>query len=385
MNENCGGLLRVFNLSSSALFDCGSRADFRADESISSVTSIVIDNVSSSFPYTFDQTNNTEFCEAPTSITTLTDLIASDSEPYMLNSTGICAGIIDYVYVGHASSYFDKSVAIRAPYEVQSLMEQSLESKMGSLPYWISSDCEYAFRKYHCSSTMLKPVKKRILNVLEDNGVNVSHVLRQWRTLLNNPTETELSDLLHHSFYAPSYPHVSVCTDYVRTCAGLFARTYSVGSEDYTISAPDCGAVMKITDALGSYNVHLNPSSLSGNQSVMTLPYLVGVGAASVGGAGNSSGGSVNDFGSSLRVKTSPNTLDYATSQAAVGKRSVYATQCPTGFVIPDDPTHPRIDWIAGTGCATACRYVLTLCAIINTRIYSSNSCLMTLMNRFQF
>jgi hypothetical protein len=36
---------------------------------------------------------------------------------------------------------------------------------------------------------------------------------------------------------------------------------------------------------------------------------------------------------------------------------SEWRTQCPHGYVVPEgDPTHPGIEWMTGTGCATRCR-----------------------------
>ena len=37
--------------------------------------------------------------------------------------------------------------------------------------------------------------------------------------------------------------------------------------------------------------------------------------------------------------------------------RSSFTPSCPHGFVIPDDPLHPRNVRIEGTACAQACRY----------------------------
>jgi hypothetical protein len=56
---------------------------------------------------------------------------------------------------------------------------------------------------------------------------------------------------------------------------------------------------------------------------------------------------------SNLSVATGTNSRF---SSGMVGDVSGFGTQCPYGFVVPDDVGHPRNEWISGSGCAQPCR-----------------------------
>jgi hypothetical protein len=58
-----------------------------------------------------------------------------------------------------------------------------------------------------------------------------------------------------------------------------------------------------------------------------------------------------------LAVKTATN---YLYSSETLEDLSGFQTTCPSRFVVPDDKSHPRNHWIAGSGCARPCRYNIT-------------------------
>jgi hypothetical protein len=55
-----------------------------------------------------------------------------------------------------------------------------------------------------------------------------------------------------------------------------------------------------------------------------------------------------------VNISSNPNTL--ANSLAIEMLESLWSTQCPRVFVVPEDPSNLLNKWIEGTGCAEPCR-----------------------------
>jgi hypothetical protein len=82
-NSNCLGLLNIFNLG----LNCLSRHDYS--------NGLYTKNVSTTFPYTYDQSNNNSICNNMPAVVSVADTF----EPYVYAEKGACSGIITSLYV----------------------------------------------------------------------------------------------------------------------------------------------------------------------------------------------------------------------------------------------------------------------------------------------
>jgi hypothetical protein len=311
---------------------------------------------------------------------------------YLYGSNGICRGIIQDIYVDHSWS---RTAQIDA--------EKALTRKISRLPAWLSSDCFSAILRYYCSTTYLRPEKKAL-------QIDVNVTSRTWSYAYTtgegsihgddkNLADSDISVArFNFTFYAPSYPHRSVCDDYVAKCSTaveLLSSLNKYKSKDPSVlpatldALPDCTEVVQQSQTTSSsqssgmvYDDGMVSTGYSGevahclfpsaNQTVLnlnlTIEYRNGSkttasGSSAQSGAAAGESAVLWSIGpSAIPVATSPNKLmSTNTAAAAVGTRTKsaadeYVTECPQGYVVPDDPTHPRNKWLAGTGCAEACR-----------------------------
>ena len=128
--------------------------------------------------------------------------------------TGVCAGITKEVFIPSSLAIMPLLAPMQPSYVIQQIIEQTLSQRLSKL---LSNPtqgqtCKFALRKLICGTYFLLPrlqvreslllksgVTFNALNVLTTEGVNVS-MLRQ------------------HTFYLPSFPSQSVCTEYFSAC-----------------------------------------------------------------------------------------------------------------------------------------------------------------------
>jgi hypothetical protein len=212
---------------------------------------------------------------------------------------------------------------MQQPYFVQSFIEQKMSDMIKQLPVMLSEKCHFALRKYFCGSYMAHPEAQVFGDVLskaikKGTGSTLSTVYQEY---LLTSLGVNASQLMDYTFYLPSYPHTEVCEEYTEHCAEFAAMS----GIDALI--PNC------TAKLSSGTIKQFPTD---NQTIQSLSLPVTLSGVSIT--------------LSLEFQTSPNKM------LSARDTSGFKTQCPLGFVVPDDPSHPRVNWVPGMGCATACR-----------------------------
>jgi hypothetical protein len=275
-------------------------------------------------PYQYDATNNANICNNMSA----SFQVAATKETYLKSapgSGGACSGIISELWVPPAQKVDSTLFApMQPPYFVQTILEKKLSALMSQLPVTLSAQCHLSLRKFFCGSYMTHPQVQVFQNVLSA-GLPSYLPLASAAYVLSSTYGVDTARLLPYSFYMPSYPHQDVCLEYQQNC-GSFAAIAGVS------------ALVANCSALASAGTQIKQFP-SVNQTIDTLSLSVKVGGISAT--------------VSMKFQTSPNTMTDATD-ASTG----YTTQCPYGSVVPDDPSHPRVTWVTGTGCALACRYL---------------------------
>jgi hypothetical protein len=110
------------------------------------------------------------------------------------------------------------------------------------------------------------------------------------------------------------------------------------------LSIPKCASdTATATDSSGrQVTYRLYPSA---DQAIASIPLSSNILLTTAASYATTTSANVN-------ITTSPNSLAAITAYDTSG----FATKCPYGTVVPEDPTHPRVVYVAGTGCANACR-----------------------------
>jgi hypothetical protein len=276
--------------------------------------------------------------------------VIRDADDYLFaaSSEGACVGITSRVYTWVNSSQGNHSFTLAtASAAFQSKVETKLRSLFASVPEWVSADCYFALRKLFCGSYFLYPQRNQLDGILTTMGYNTVDILSYWQSDYNISEQVGRS-ILNGTFYAPSYPHRSVCEEYNTKCGAFASRMYKTkGTSTFMV---DCDTMTSSTSARVlfsgiSFDIDMLSTSMfpRETQVVERFPIMRSV-------EGNITW---------LNISTSPNYMSNA-SISADGE-TTFETKCPLGFVVPDDKDHPRTHWVEGTGCAEACRSVTGL------------------------
>jgi hypothetical protein len=256
----------------------------------------------------YDQSGTSTYCDAMSTEVT----VASTKEPYLYASSGACAGIVTDLYVPPAQKVSSSFAPMQMPYVVQEYIEAKLAATFKLLPVWVSNDCHFALRKYFCGSAYLHPEIQSLEKTFVSNGLNVAVMTALLKTYFSVNT----TGALPYEFYLPSYPNnVSVCEEYSTACASF------ISVAGVAALAPTCQKVVNGTRSFPSTLQTVNTLAISlSTTSTITLKFM-----------------------------TSPNNMSTASDNG-------YETNCPAGFVVPDDPTNTRTVFVTGSGCAIGCR-----------------------------
>ena len=264
---------------------------------------------------------------------------------YLNDSLAACSGLVSEMYTlplrNESSAEFSITPQIRQSHWS---VERELRQIFTSVPAWVSSRCFLSLRRFFCSSRLLRPELKILAEVLKDSGYDPDSLFAFWRTYYRL-TATEASQVLNYSFYAPSYPHQSICKDYLSACEPFLERARLMKGVSSAIFVRDCAAKLQTVDGISEYT-YAFPSSDHQTVEVLPLAVIFVNGSAVI----NMTSNNRSSDAIMLNVTTSTNYLN----STALHFRS--STQCPHGFVVPEDESHPRNHWMAGTGCAEACR-----------------------------
>lgn len=187
----------------------------------------------------------------------------------------------------------------------QDFIETSLNQLFKKLPVFLDSKCHFDLRKYFCASAYVAPEFTSLGEVLESNGIPSATV-----ALFGLPLEIALVP-----FTMPQFPHYSVCTDYMSSCAGFIL------SANQSVLIPNCSSKSSLGDFF------LYPKERQTIKSLSLGP-------------------------SSLSLSASPKYYNESTVTD-----SNYAPVCPGPYlVIPDNPHIHGVRYIPGTPCAVSCK-----------------------------
>ena len=262
---------------------------------------------------TYDFNNNPTVCN---DMASGQFAVASSAERYLgaSNPSAACYGITSELYIPPANAVDPSLAPMLPPYVLQTLIEAKLVASFSALPMVLSAECHSALRTYFCSSYMLRPAKLLLGAVVAANLAAAGVPAQNQPSLLNSLgiPPAVLAGILNYSLTLYSYPIDTVCLDYADYC-GAFIQIANISSLQPRCLARD------------RYGASIFPS---GSETILEL--------------------NVNGLGL-IRVNTSANSANNTND-------SNYKTICPTGYVVPDDPGDPRVDWIPGSGCAVSCQ-----------------------------
>ena len=222
---------------------------------------------------TFDQGDNAEQCNnMESSAGSL--LVANDQEVYIGET---CQGVLTGPVATPSVDTIDPNFApYLPPYVAQSITEGTVAGWVGSMPVMAHGACLVDFRKMACG--LMLPV------------ADVTNAL----------------DFLFGPLSVPSFPHQSVCTEFMESCANAFRAV--------PLLAMDCNA------KVGTIDLFPNDT-----QTIISLNL---------------------GFGDIL-LQSEPNYMNDTTI--------ALETQCPHLLTVPEDPRGKYVNWIDGFNCALQC------------------------------
>lgn len=155
---------------------------------------------------------------------------------------------------------------------------------------------------------MLQPQTVPFLSLLEQYHITKTEII----------SKLNVSELKHLNISYPSYPDYTVCENYLDNCYDMISKT------NVTALIPNCNKKLNIS----SHNIVVFPNTTQ----VISNIHIV-----------------FNNNSFNIPLMSSPNYMSNANDNG-------FETNCPSGFVVPDDPDNPRNQMIVGTGCAIPCR-----------------------------
>jgi hypothetical protein len=241
--------------------------------------------------------------------------VQSTMEPYLKSNdpSGACYGVVSKVYLPPAQLVNPLLAPMQSPFVVQTLIEQKLQSDLFSnLPVWLSRECEIALRKFFCGTSLMQPELQNIGQVFQANGIPIAAAKMSLPMLGINKS------FVDHSFYLPSYPHRKVCENYQTQCASF------IQASGLAALIPNCTKHVSSGSSILMY-----PEK---GQTIVQLP--------------------LPSLSKVIQFTTQPN-VNASDPQHAF----LFQTNCPPGFVVPDNKDDKDVIWIPGSGCALSCRY----------------------------
>lgn len=264
-------------------------------------------DVGSPFPLFYDNSVNSSNCFVPT--------LTSVGGPVETYAGQVCKGVVNTFVVPPANK-LDASLSVtQLPGATQHLLESALKTKLKSLPSFVKADCLLSLKQYICSPLFITPQV-----VTLQQGLVYSNMQTTLGAFLENsaPGVTTSTTLK-----LPSYPHHSLCTNYSTVCQDFVKLA--------TALAPQCDSVVPGN----AFTIRQFPTQ---KQVVVAMPIVKTTNAGTIQGT--------------LSFPTDANTNIYYNA-AAYG---TYEPDCPAGFVVPEHPDDPNVQWASGTGCANACK-----------------------------
>lgn len=230
---------------------------------------------------------------------------AAATETYV-NNGGPCDGFVGAKFITPPGSNVNSSyAALQSTGVPQSLLSAAVSKSIPTFPVFVPSECRKAFKQYACYSAFLNPTPVTVSQAVSQSGINPSSL------------PGSFSALGPYTLYLPQYPAYDECTHFTKVCASLLN---TAGRK------VNCSAKAS-TSPVGARSFPENKQIVASVTLTSPLP--------------------------TLKISTNPNNNTFYNATA---DSTSYTESCPPGFVIPDDPDNPDVQWITGTSCAIPCR-----------------------------
>eukprot|EP01034_Spumella_vulgaris_P029425 gene29425-36479_t len=218
--------------------------------------------------------------------------IAASTEVYQYaNTSGVCAGLIDTMYIPPGNKVEPYFASLQEPYAVQEQIEMQLRAKVKAFPAWLNNKCHLAMLRYLCGTVYPRSEVKLMRTVILESPYPLP--------LLVNTIGSTYPTLLNTAIELPSFPRESICLDFQESCAAFIIQANN------SALTPNC-------------------TSLATGATYRKYPSKSQVVATSV------------TNGYLLTFITSPYNMTYHTDAYD------YASTCPDGFVYPQHPNSTR-------------------------------------------
>jgi hypothetical protein len=278
--------------------DCNARYDYSKGSSLATL------------PFRFDSSNNQSRCYIPA----LRPLSTATSTYSTSKSTAVCKPYVKDFIVPPAPRLNSSWTLLQPPGVIQEIIDQQLSIGFSKLSEFIPRDCLISIQQYICYSTYLKPQQQTLDQALV-------YTLTQTQKLstlpiVRNNINSQNPNILKQVLNLPKYPHESVCVNFLRKCGTIAPR---IAEANPTLISLNCTRTV-------SGSIRAFPTA---NQTVASVQALT----------------------LTLQLSSSPYQNVYVNES-----QISYQPSCPTGFVIPEDPTRKEVAWIAGSACAMSCK-----------------------------
>jgi len=311
-----------------------------------------------------------------------------------------------YTYI-NGSIHISELGPTPAPYVLQSYIETSLRALFEPLPVWLEATCQARMHEYFCLSSYLQPKSMTVQDLLSQqmpggSGMTVTEdeltrILEGY--MVSHPPViggrySNVTDVLGYAFHIPTYPDISVCDRYEDECGGYID---SVADSNPHLK-PHCNATMNTpVTYIDAGRVGVDTEvPMYGNRSD----------TSDNSDTSDTSANSANHSHFNIAIYNNTNELLFYTNNTYSTHTNIlmstlhsillpsnsptypYITLCPHGFVVPDNPSNPRTQWIPNTGCAIACKIPLFTDAewdsfILTARVVSYTGLVLGLMLLF--
>lgn len=332
--------------------NCNERMDYSSGVAVSSADA---------YPLKYDASNNGSVCNDMTtngSASVPMALVGVTTEPYMHanNSDGACYGIVDNVYLPPVGGLGALGVSLdpitsysplQPPHAVQTLLEETLNDILSTIPVWLNKSCYIDFKMYICGKVMQRPVPVTLLDgVFESNKFGSNFSVVDWLAQASIMGFVPLNDynitaeLLYQPMYVGDQVTKDECLAYTNgPCDDFLATLVELSPQLLTSSPflfPRCS--MYEQREVTSVNMTLHPDI-----------YVSGMLNASHG----------NDYdepGGDPVVWLFPHEVtEHRRSALEVSTVVAYEPQCPPYFAPPKN-IYSNTHVVAGTGCAMGCK-----------------------------
>ena len=316
---------------------------------------------------------------------------------YNYSADGICADMTRDVYIpGIHQTPWESPANMGVPdNRTQAGTEHALLSFYSLVPPWLSSHCQISMRQYFCASNYLSPQTVLLRDLLNFtvllNNILMPQGLEQ--SALYAPEYWDDAFLLNYSVVIPRLPEREICSKYQEDCSAYIQEI----SVYIPALRPNCSYQQAVQVAPGEGEqegpllyTDYYPQSQGREGPGSTVAYLYMYNHSYINNSAGGGGSSIT-----LPLHSTPVPALGSVQRAWVEDHPTssshpYLTNCPAGFVVPDHPGDPRVQWIPPSGCAIACMIPIYTVAewedfILTARVVSRIGLVLILLFLYQW